>query len=492
MSLSKLHPKEIAEICNGYWLNENIPQYAFHHMVIDSRQMASNTLFIALRGAHKDGHDFLESLAEHPEHGAIVKKPNSEISSPQLVVADVEASLQALAKFIAHDSSARKIAITGSVGKTSTKDMLAAMLAVAGSVHATKGNLNNHLGVPLTLNSMPENTNFLVAEMGMNSAGEITLLSEIVRPDIAIITRISNTHVAFFNNLSEIAEAKAEIFLGADAFGTAILPRDDEFYGQLAGSARLSGLKNIISFGADEDSTIRLENIKAHEQGLEITASLPHPQTQGMRQIVCFTLGMRAKHYAMNALCTLAVAHALKLDLEPLLPVFANMREGAGRGRVHQLHYAGRELTLIDDSYNASPASMQAALEAAASYNAENLLVIASDMLELGAAEVAEHRALATAIEIAKAKSVIGIGPLMQNCCQHLPEAISATHFADEKAACAGFEKDLNAMIGAADLILIKGSNGSGAHKINAYLLDRLNGKYNGPSTPKRGVYHAA
>ena len=492
MSLSKLHPVKIAEICNGYWLNEEVPQFAFHHLFIDSRQMASNTLFIALKGAHKDGHDFLASLTGQPEHGAMVKNPNPEISLPQLVVADVEASLQALAKFIAYNSRASKIAITGSVGKTGTKDMIADMLAVAGRVHATKGNLNNHLGVPITLNSMPEDTNFLVTEMGMNSAGEITLLSEIVRPDIAIITRISNTHAAFFNNLSEIAEAKAEIFLGVDAFGAAILPHDDEFYGQLAGSARLSGLRNIISFGTNEDSTIRLENTEPHEQGLEITASLPHPQTQGMRQIVRFTLGMRAKHYAINAVCALAVAHALKLDLDPLLHAFADMREGAGRGRVHQLNYAGRELTLIDDSYNASPASMQAALEAAASYNAKNLLIIASDMLELGGAEIAEHKALAAGIVAAKAKRVVAVGPLMQSCCQHLPEAISTAYFADAKTACAGFDKDLEAIIGAADLILIKGSHGSGAHKISAYLLDRLSGKHNGPSTPIRGVYHAA
>ena len=492
MSLSELHPTKIAEICNGYWLNGNIPQFAFHSTVIDSRQMAGNTLFIALKGTHNDGHDFLASLADHPEQGAMVKNANPEIRLPQLVVRDVEAGFQALAKFIAHNSRARKIAITGSVGKTGTKDMIADMLAVAGNVHATKGNLNNHLGVPLTLNSMPEHTDFLVAEMGMNSAGEITLLSEIVRPDLAIITRISNAHAGFFNNLSEIAEAKAEIFLGTDAFGTAILPRDDEFYGQLAGSARLSGLKNIVSFGIDEDSTIRLEGMEAHENGLEITASLPHPEQQGRRQILQFILGMRAKHYAMNALCALAAAYALKLELEPLLPTFAHMREGTGRGRLHPLNYAGREITLIDDSYNASPASMQAALDAAASYNADNLLVIASDMLELGEAAIAEHKALAAVIEKAGAKSVIAVGALMQSCYQQLPETISATHFAEAEAACASFNNDLEALIGAADLILIKGSQGSGAHKISAYLLDRLSGKHNGPSTPMKGVFHAA
>jgi UDP-N-acetylmuramoyl-tripeptide--D-alanyl-D-alanine ligase len=201
---------------------------------------------------------------------------------------------------------------------------------------------------------------------------------------------------------------------------------------------------------------------------------------------------MRAKHYAMNALCALAAAYALKLELEPLLPAFAHMREGTGRGRLHPLNYAGREITLIDDSYNASPASMQAALDAAASYNADNLLVIASDMLELGEAAIAEHKALAAVIEKAGAKSVIAVGALMQSCYQQLPETISATHFAEAEAACASFNNDLEALIGAADLILIKGSQGSGAHKISAYLLDRLSGKHNGPSTPMRGVFHAA
>ena len=195
------------------------------------------------------GTHFLASLAGAKQHAAMAKAPNAEIDLPQLCVSNVEKGFQALAEYIAHHTRARKIAITGSVGKTGTKDMIAEMLQKAGKVHATKGNLNNHLGVPLTLSDMAEDTDFLVTEMGMNGAGEINLLSNMVRPDIAIITRISNTHVGFFNNLSEIAEAKAEIFLGTDAFGVAILPRDDEFYGQLAGSARLSGLKNIISFG---------------------------------------------------------------------------------------------------------------------------------------------------------------------------------------------------------------------------------------------------
>ena len=492
MSLSALTPDKIAEICTGYWLNDKVPDFALHRAVNDSREMTANSLFIALRGAQTDGHVFLASLASAKQHAAMVKAPNAEIDLPQLCVSNVEKGFQALAEYIAHHTRARKIAITGSVGKTGTKDMIAEMLQKAGKVHATKGNLNNHLGVPLTLSDMAEDTDFLVTEMGMNGAGEINLLSNMVRPDIAIITRISNTHVGFFNNLSEIAEAKAEIFFGTDAFSVAILPRDDEFYGQLAGSARLSGLKNIISFGREKDSTICLERLSAGKDSLEIEASLPHPGAQGRRQHVQFTLGMRAEHYAINALCALATAYALKLDLDALLPAFATMQESDGRGRKHQLAHAGSEICLIDDSYNASPASIQAALDAVASYGARHLLIIFSDMLELGEAGLDEHLRLAPAIEAAGAKSVLAIGPLMQACCAELPTTIQTSCFTDADSLLASLEEDLAKLIGTPDVILVKGSHGSGAYKVSQYLINRLSQKHNGPSTPEGGVFHAA
>ena len=492
MSLSTLSPDKIAEICNGYWLNDKRPDFPLHHAVIDSREVTANSLFIALKGSQTDGHAFLAGLTGGAQQAAMVKTPNPEIDLPQLCVGNVETEFQRLAEYIAHHTGTCKIAITGSVGKTGTKDMIAEMLQQAGKVHATKGNLNNHLGVPLTLSAMPEDADFLVTEMGMNGAGEINLLSNIVRPDIAIITRISNAHAGFFNNLSEIAEAKAEIFLGTDARGVAILPRDDEFYGQLAGSARLSGLKNIISFGKDKDSTIRLERLSAAENSLEIEASLPHPDRQGERQDIRFTLGMRAEHYAMNALCALATAYALGLDVHALLPAFATMQESEGRGRKHQLTHAGYELGLIDDSYNASPASIEAALDAAAGYNAQHLLIIFSDMLELGEAGLDEHLRLAPAIEAAGAKAVLAIGPFMQACCAELPATIQTTCFTDADSLVASMEGDLAGLIGNPDLILVKGSHGSGAYKVSQYLINRLSVKHNGPSTPEGGVFHAA
>ena len=496
MSLSALHPLEIARICGGYWLEDILPDFGLTHAVIDSRKMAENTLFIALKGSQTDGHTFLAGLDGAPQQAAMVSQPNTDIRLPQLCVTDVEKAFQQLAKHIAHHTDARKIAITGSVGKTGTKDMIATMLAAAGQTHATKGNLNNHLGVPLTLANMTGNADFLVTEMGMNNAGEIALLSEMVRPDIAIITRISNAHAGFFDSLSEIADAKAEIFSGMDAFGTAILPRDDEFYGQLAGSARLCGVRNILSFGTSQDSTIRLEEMISVQDGLDITASLPCPDNSGAktgtRKTIQFTLGMRGKHYAMNALCALAVVYALNLDIDALLPRFADMQESEGRGRLHLLCHKGRSLHLIDDSYNASPASMLAALDMAADTNSRHLLLIFSDMLELGEASMAEHLGLAPAIEAAGAQNILSIGPMMQACCAKLPGHIGRRSFDTAEALIEALETDLDSLIGAADLILVKGSHGSAAYKISQYLREKLHDTPTGPAAPEGGVFHAA
>ena len=212
MSLSTLNPIQIAEICSGYWLNDILPDFVLTHTVIDSRKMAKNTLFVALKGSQTDGHIFLAGLDGVPQQAAMVSQPNKDIRLPQLCVKDVEKAFQLLAKHIAHHTKAGKIAITGSVGKTGTKDMIAAMLAVAGQTHATKGNLNNHLGVPLTLANMAGDADFLVTEMGMNNAGEIALLSEMVRPDIAIITRISMPMPDFLTACQRLPKQRLKYF----------------------------------------------------------------------------------------------------------------------------------------------------------------------------------------------------------------------------------------------------------------------------------------
>lgn len=492
MSLSSYHPEQIAKICGGSWLHGHLPDFPLHRTVIDSRQMRAHTLFIALKGSQTDGHEFLKLLDNAPLQAAMVERPEQNITLPQLIVRDVEAGFQALAQAICQTSPAKKIAITGSVGKTGIKEMIAKMLEVAGTVHATSGNLNNHLGLPLTVTSMPEQTDFLVTEMGMNNAGEIARLSEIVRPHIAIITRISNAHAGFFDSLSDIAEAKAEIFSGADSSAIAILPRDDEFYGQLAGSARLCGVKTILSFGQHPDSTVRLESLKQQSDSLLIEASLPAPDKQGARTHFRFTLGMHAKHYAVNALCALTAGYALGLNIESLLPAFAEMREAEGRGRLHKLTHAGREIRLIDDSYNASPASMLAALEAVKTAKAVHSTVILSDMLELGEAAESEHLNLIPAIIAADIQTVISAGPMMEKCCKELPSTITRICHQTADLLKAYLEENLDQILSTTDLILVKGSHGSGAHKISQYLIHRLNEKHNGPATPTGGVFHAA
>jgi len=492
MTLSNLSAETLATIVNGYWLEDNLPDFPLQNTLIDSRKMAENMLFIALKGAHHDGHDFLTSLSGENQQAALVSQPNKQARLPQLCVADVEAGFQALATHIAHHSPAKRLAITGSVGKTGTKDMIAAMLGEHGITHATTGNLNNHLGLPLTLTNMPDNAQYLVAEMGMNHAGEIARLSEICKPNIAIITRISNAHAGQFESLSEIAEAKAEIFTAADAFATAILPRDDEFYGQLAGSARLSGIAQVISFGTHIDSTIRLESQSRQGHHLHITASFPDREQAGQRKHVTYAFGMRSRHNVMNSLCALATGYALKLDIASLLPAFAKMQETAGRGRLHHLQFGQQKCALIDDSYNASPASVLAAFDDIADYDAKHKVAILTDMLELGPQAEGEHLALVPSLIAAGFQKVITAGPLMAQCASHLSEQIKTQSFADDAQLLADLGDQPEKMIGHADLVLVKGSHGSGAHHIARYLIDRFEIQQNGPTTPEGGTCHAA
>jgi len=230
----------------------------------------------------------------------------------------------------------------------------------------------------------------------------------------------------------------------------------------------------------------------AAPEGLYITASLPCPDKSGARKTIQFTLGMRGKHYAMNALCALAVAYALKLDIDALLPKFADMQESEGRGRLHLLTHKGRNLRLIDDSYNASPASMRAALDMAADIDNNHLLLVFSDMLELGEAGMAEHLALAPTIEAAGARNILSIGPMMHACCAKLPGHIGKHSFDTADALIEALETDLDSLIGPADLILVKGSHGSSAYKVSHYLIEKLRDTRTGPTAPEGGVFHAA
>ena len=364
--------------------------------------------------------------------------------------------------------------------------MIAAMLAGFGTVHATKGNLNNHIGLPLMIAQMPASCDFLVLEMGMNHAGEIAKLSEIAKPDIAVITKISDAHIGHFNDIADIADAKAEIFISMDASSIAILPADDLFFSHLAGSARLADIKQVISFGLDNDATIAATDIKKQAEGLVINAHI-----KGGHE-VNFVVNMRARHWGYNALSALAVAYALGYDLDEASRYIGNAHDLDGRGRAHLITIDGCKVILIDDAYNAGAASLAAALADFAEDEETQKLAILSDILELGDNAAAIHKQLMTQIDNAGIIKLVTIGPLMNAAACHLAPHIEHIGFADADALLATLQQDMNAVLGNMTRILIKGSHGSGAHLISDYLIQNFTCPSASHLATEKGAYHAA
>lgn len=469
--LERLTATNLADICGGQWFNP--PQHSFTGMQIDSRAMQAGDLFVALTGSQNDGHKFVSGLQSEQNQGAIVSQINSCLRIPQLAVESPKQALQQLAQHIASATTAKKIAITGSVGKTGTKDMLHHCLSGLCRTHATSGNYNNDIGAPLTVARMPADTQCLISELGMNHAGEIAPLSQMISPDIAIITRIADSHLGHFQSTADIADAKAEIFAGMGAEGTAILPADDAHFEQLKAAARAAGITSIITFGTDEKADIRLIDQMPAPNGQALHVRLNGKDTKLM-------LGMRAPHWAYSALICLAVAHLLGLPVPAVSAKLAAMGDLPGRGACFTLIQGTHKTTIIDDAYNAGPASMQAALTELATQTEANLndasdslnsgrlrkAAILSDMLELGDFAEAAHRGLMPFILASGVSHILLIGAHMH--------AIAAELSKDIQVACydtaASAYKDALALTSHADVILVKGSHGSGAWQVSEYL----------------------
>lgn len=463
--MSSWQMQDIARICRADWQGPAQPGQPVTSLAIDHRQLGDNGLFIALPGARHDGHDFVSRLSAGRGQGAIVRHPVQDAPVAQLVVSDPLKALHSLARSNADQLPAAKIAITGSVGKTGTKEMLARCLSGFGPTHASPGNFNNHIGAPLSIANAPEDARFVVAEMGMNHAGEIALLADIFSPQIALITKIAASHAGHFDRLEDIADAKAEIFSGFTTGGTAILPGDDDFFDRLAGAARLAGADRIISFGQHERCDIRLVSQQRQSAGqlLEIEA---------YGQKITLKLGMQAAHWGQNAAGVIAVAAGVGLDLHKAADQLAGMGDLPGRGASFDLVIEGHKCLIIDDAYNAGPASMQAALRDFASRPGQNRALILSDMLELGALADQAHDELAPLIRAAGVQSVLLIGKKMARLAGQCP--VSGRIDCFDKAEDA-FDRAAE-LAGSADVILIKGSHGSAAYKLADHLA-RLAGR---------------
>jgi UDP-N-acetylmuramoyl-tripeptide--D-alanyl-D-alanine ligase len=424
---------------------------------IDSRTLAPGDAFVAIRGDRFDGHDFVAAAFEAGAATAVVSESRAAsfdaTRGPLAVVPDVLAGLNALAAAARSRTSAKVVAITGSVGKTSTKQMLAAALDAQGLVHASPASFNNQWGVPLTLARMPQAAGFGVLEIGMNHAGEIAPLTRLARPDVAIVTAVEPVHLEFFASVEDIARAKGEIFEGVPSAGAALINRDNPHYPLLARLAREAGIGRVLGFGEHRAAEVRLVRAAAQGGGSTVAARV-------LGTDVAYKLAAPGRHMLQNSLAVLGTVALLGGDLARAGEVLAAFLPGRGRGERAALALAGGTATLIDESYNANPASMRAGialLGATSPAGRGRRIAILGDMRELGASAAELHAALREPLEAAMVDRVFLAGPLMGSLWDTLP-----THLKGGYGESAGeIEEAVLAAIAPGDVIMVKGSNAS-------------------------------
>src|SRR4051794_36418361 len=445
---------------------------AISGLSIDSRTIAPGEAYFAIKGDVHDGHDFVDAALKAGAALAVVEAVQSEkfpADAPLLVVDDVLAALVELARAARARLHAQIIAVTGSVGKTSTKEALRRVLSAQGDTHASAASFNNHWGVPLSLARCPATARFAIFEIGMNHAGEIEPLVKMVRPHVAVITTVEPVHLEFFSGIEAIADAKAEIFEGLGPGGAAVLNRDNAQFARLTRRAKKLGISPIVSFGADQESDARLIDLSLHAACSAVHANiLGHDLT--------YKLGMPGRHMAINSLAVLAAASLAGADLALAGLALSQAQPAAGRGVRHVLEVGHGEATLIDESYNANPASMAAALNVlgAAAVGAHGRrIAVLGDMLELGPTAPQLHRGLIEAVRANHVDLVYCCGPLMRN----LWDALSTGRrggYADNSAA---LESLVTGAVRAGDAVMVKGSLGSKMKTIVSALEKRYPGR---------------
>ncbi len=421
---------------------------------IDTRSTAPGDIFVAIKGERHDGHEFVAAALKAGAGLAVVSHVSDEMTAagPLLVVdGDPLRGLEAMARASRARSQAQIIAVTGSVGKTSTKEMLKTALSASGATHASAASYNNHWGVPLTLARMARDTAYGVFEIGMNHAGEITPLVGMVRPHVAIVTAIAESHLGHFASLAGIADAKAEIFSGVEPQGHAVITRDTPYYEQLASAAKAAGINSIIGFGKHPESDVRLERVALHDECCCITANI-------LGETVMYRLGVPGEHMALNSLAVLAGVKLVGADLARAALALAHTQAPKGRGGRERLAIAGGEVLLIDESYNANPSSMRAALALLAQApKGVRRIAVLGDMLELGQFGPTLHAELSGPVDEAGVDVLYAAGPLMTHLWAKTP-AFRRGAYAETSAE---LRELLLAQLKPGDAVMIKGSLGS-------------------------------
>jgi len=423
---------------------------------IDSRSLTKGDAFFAIKGDNRDGHEFVEAALRAGAGVAVVahdKRAHFAADEPLLIVADVLKSLCDLARAGRARFGGKVIAITGSVGKTSTKEALNLALSADGETHVSAASYNNHWGVPLSLARCPAGAKYAVFEIGMNHAGEITPLTELVRPRVAVITTIEPVHLEYFGSLEGIADAKAEIFVGIEPGGAAVINRDNAQYARLAAAAKAAGVKRIVSFGEHDDTDAFLLRYSLQPESSTAEAII-------LGEPVTYKLGAPGRHLLLNSIAVLAVAALVGADLALAALALNNLKPATGRGARITLRLPGGRALLLDESYNANPASMAAAIALLGQAPVGNLgrrIAVLGDMLELGPQGPALHRGLVEKIEAASIDLVFCSGPLMKKLWEALPSGRRGS-YADTAAT---LEPAVLAAIRAGDAVMVKGSLGS-------------------------------
>ncbi len=422
---------------------------------IDTRTINPGDLFIAIRGKASDGHDYVSRAFERGAAAAVVdttRAPTCTAFGPVFAVDDTLKAMERLGVAARARTKARIVAVTGSVGKTSAKEMLRAMLSACGLTHASAASYNNHWGVPLSLARTPADADFGIFEVGMNHAGEIGPLVRLVRPHAALITTIAPVHIEHLGSIEAIADAKAEIFEGLEPGGAAILNRDAPQYERLAAAAQARHA-TVLTFGSSGAADAALVSLEEADGGSRVSARL-------FGRTVAFGIGAPGAHMAQNALGCLIAAHVLGADVERAAEGLARFQPQKGRGERIALAAPGGSVMLIDESYNANPASMRAALrllgEAKPGPNGRRIAVI-GDMLELGAEGAAMHAALAADLAAARVDLLFGAGPLTRALFEAAPERIRAS-WAETSSEIEGA---VASALRAGDVAMVKGSNAS-------------------------------
>jgi len=431
------------------------PADAITGISIDTRTIARGEAFFALTDA-RDGHDFVEAALKAGAGVAVVardKRDRFPADAPLLIVDDVLDGLRHLARAARERTDAKIVAVTGSVGKTGTKEALRLALSADGATHASVASYNNHWGVPLSLARCPADVKYAIFEIGMNHAGEITPLVKMARPHVAIVTTVEPVHLEYFGSVEKIADAKAEIFLGLEPGGAAVINRDNGQYERLKAAAQAAGVGRIVGFGEHESCEARLMRF-----ALRSDTSCVHADILGHE--VHYKLGAPGRHLINNSLAVLAAVSLMGADLALAALALGKLRAPTGRGARIVLRVNGGSALLIDESYNANPASMGAAIallgQAEVGPRGRRIAVL-GDMLELGDDGAALHRALAANLEAGHIDLVYCSGPLMHSLWEALPSG--------RRGGYAGTAAELEpAVLGAVrpgDAVMVKGSFGS-------------------------------